>query len=175
MLLPPDLVLTLAEYTALGLAWSEPTAAPESADYGAHTFAVHGQTAVFRSARTTPTKIGQFVTLWQRSEAGARPIRPFDTSDGIDIFVVSTRCGGELGQFVFPQAALVLGGVVSKDFDGGKRALRVYPPWSHPTSRTALATQGWQLEHYFPIPDPLQGVSGVLSPRSGRGASSTAP
>lgn len=80
--------------------------------------------------------------------------------------MVSTRGGGEpteLGQFVFPLAALTARGVVSRDFDGGKRAMRVYPPWSHPTSRTAMATQGWQLEHYFPIPDPLQGVSGVLS------------
>ena len=40
-------------------AWRE----EESAEYGACRFSLNGQVIVFRVAKTTPTKIGQFVTL----------------------------------------------------------------------------------------------------------------
>ncbi|WP_231938504.1 MepB family protein [Arthrobacter sp. B6] len=37
--------------------------------------------------------------------------------------------------FVFPREALIARGVVSRDFVGGKRAMRVYPPWPAPLPR----------------------------------------
>lgn len=157
-----DLLLTTAEYRANGFSCSEPRADVESRDYGAHTFEVNGHRAVFRVARTTPTKIGQFVTLWQRTAQGSGPIRPFDSADGIGLFVVSVRGHAGFGQFVFPQSVLVARGVVSQDFVGGKRAVRVYPPWSEPTSRTAQATQRWQLEHFYPIPAPAGALQRLL-------------
>jgi hypothetical protein len=157
MPLPPDLLLTLAEFDALGYACSEPDAEAESQEYGAHTFEVNGHKTAFRIARTTPEKAGQFVTLWQRAAHDGGPIRPFDSSDGIGLFVVSVRGETGFGQFVFPQAALIARDVVSQEFVGGKRAMRVYPPWSEPSSRTAQATQRWQSEHFHPIPDPAAG------------------
>jgi hypothetical protein len=162
MPLPPDLLLTLAEFGALGYACSEPDAEAESKEYGAHAFEVNGSKAVFRIARTTPKKAGQFVTLWQRAAPDGGPIRPFDSSDGIGLFAVSVRGETGPGQFVFPQAALIVHDVVSQDFLGGKRAMRVYLPWSEPSSRTAVATQRWQSEHFCPIPDPAEGLAGIL-------------
>ncbi len=162
MPLPPDLLLTLAEFSALGYACSGPNPEAESRDYGAHTFEVNGHRAAFRVAKTTPTKAGQFVTLWQRTAQGSGPIRPFDSSDGIGLFVVSVRGEAGFGQFVFPQSVLIEHGVVSQDFIGGKRAIRVYPPWSEPGSRAAKATQRWQSEHFYPIPDPAEGLAGIL-------------
>ena len=103
---------------------------------------------MYRRAKTTPTKLGQFVTLWQRSDAG--PIRPFDVSDGVELFVVEVYNEEQLGHFIFPVDALVRRGVVSTDFAGGKRAIRVYPPWVTPTSTQALKTQSWQLEFFRP-------------------------
>lgn len=74
---PPALQLTVAEFRAHGLAVSEPQAETESLEYAAHRLAVNGQAVAFRSARTTPKKTGQFVTLWQRTTSGGGgPIRP---------------------------------------------------------------------------------------------------
>jgi hypothetical protein len=162
MPLPPDLLLTLAEFSALGYACSRPNAEAESREYGAHAFEVDGRKAVFRIARTTPKKAGQFVTLWQRAGPDGGPIRPFDSCDGIGLFVVSVRGESGVGHFVFPQAALIARDVVSQEFVGGKRAIRVYPPWSEPGSRAAEATQRWQSEHFYPIPDPAEGLAGIL-------------
>lgn len=173
MPLPPDLLLTLAEFSALGYACSVPNAQAESREYGAHDFEVNGRKAVFRIARTTPKKAGQFVTLWLRAAPDGGSIRPFDSSDGIGLFVVSVRAETGFGQFVFPQAALITRDVVSQEFVGGKRAIRVYPPWSEPGSRTAQATQRWQSDYFYPIPDPTEGLAGILgspaesSPASG--------
>jgi hypothetical protein len=159
MPLPPDLLLTLADFSALGYSCSEPNPEAESREYGAHAFEVNGRKAVFRIARTTPKKAGQFVTLWQRAAPDGGPIRPFDSSDGIGLLVVSVRGEAGLGHFIFPQSALIARDVVSREFVGGKRAFRVYPPWSEPSSRTAEATQRWQSEHFLPIRDPAASVA----------------
>lgn len=156
-----DLLLTTAEYTAHGYPCSEPQADVESRAYGAHAFELSGHRAVFRLAKTTPTKVGQFVTLWQRT-ADDGPIRPSDSSDGIGLYVVSVRGEAGFGQFIFPQRVLIAQGVVSQDFVGGKRAVRVYPPWSRPGSRTARATQRWQLEHFYSIPDQTGALKRLL-------------
>lgn len=163
MLLPGDLVLTMSELKRLGCACSAPRADAESVEYGAHAFEVNGRNAVFRVARTTPKKAGQFVTLWQRTTPDGRgPIRPFDSSETVDLFMVSVR-DAALGLFVFPQDVLIARGVVSQGFVGGKRAIRVYPPDSEPTNKTAQSTQRWQLEHYFPVPDPSGALAGILA------------
>lgn len=45
---------------------SELTIEKESSEYGACKFKYSSMNITFRSAKTTPTKIGQFVTLWKR-------------------------------------------------------------------------------------------------------------
>lgn len=160
--MPPHLLATLAHFRTRGFAVSEPQADPESRDYGAHTFHVNGLVAAFRIARTTPKKAGRFVTLWQRTMPdGGGPIRPFDASDRVEVFVVGVSGDEGFGHFVFSRDTLVARGVVSTDFVGGKRAMRVYPPGSAPANRTAQATQRWQLESYFPLPDPRGAVAGI--------------
>ena len=124
---------------------------PESAEYGACTFVLNGLSICFRVAKITPTKIGQFVTLWKRT--GKSPIQPFNLSDPIDFVVVSVRKGDLFGQFVFPKLALFEKGIVSKNGQGGKRAIRVYPPWDKTTSSQAQKTQKWQLEYFLEIPN----------------------
>lgn len=147
-----DLLATKALlYDPLGLTCSQPTPEPESAEYGAHAFTLDGLDVRFRVAKTTPTKVGQFVTVWQRSEEG--PIRPFDDADGVDLFVVSCRDGDRFGQFVFPRAALRRRGIVSHGGVGGKRAFRVYPPWVTTSSRQAGSTQVWQQAFFLHVPE----------------------
>jgi hypothetical protein len=43
---------------------------PESLEYLAHTFQLNGQIVKFRKAKITPTKTGQFVTIWKRNAEG---------------------------------------------------------------------------------------------------------
>lgn len=147
---PPDLtaIQTLV-YQPLGLASSAPQAEAESADYGAFSFVLDGAHIRFRIAKTTPTKVGQFVTLWKRRGKG--PIEPFDQSDAVDCFVVSTRTSDHFGHFVFPTSVLCARGVVSVSGVGGKRAMRVYPPWDSTTSRQAAATQRWQADYFLDL------------------------
>lgn len=140
-------------YDPCGFAVSQPVPEPESAEYAAHAFTLDGLRVRFRAARTTPTKVGQFVTLWQRSAPGG-PIRPFDTADPVDLFVVGSQDGDHCGQFVFSPEALRRHGVVSAGGSGGKRAFRVYPPWVTTTNRQAGAAQAWQLAHFLHLPAP---------------------
>lgn len=148
----PDLQAAQAlAYTPSGLVCTNVLPEAESADYGAHTLLLGGLRVCFRMAKTTPTKVGQFVTVWKR--VGRGPIQPFDLGDPVDLFVVSTRSGPHFGQFVFPKAALATHGVVAQPGKDGKRALRVYPPWDTPTSRQALATQAWQRAYFLDLSD----------------------
>ncbi|GAA2912196.1 hypothetical protein GCM10020221_04850 [Streptomyces thioluteus] len=143
-----DLLVAKARvYDPGGFACSRPVPEPESAEYAAHAFTIDGSSVRFRVARTTPTKAGQFVTVWQRSAEG--PIRPFDAEDGVGLFVISSRDGGHFGQFVFPQEVLCERGVVSRNGSGGKRGFRVYPPWAITTSRQAGSTQAWQVNYFL--------------------------
>jgi hypothetical protein len=149
-------------YAKCGFDCTLPIAESESKEYGAYTFKVNGLSILFRVAKITPTKTGQFVTLWKRHENGA--IQPIDTSDHIDLFVISTRKESDWGQFVFPKSVLLEKGILSNSVQlpehgaiisgtnhGGKRAIRVYPPWDKTTNKQAQKTQQWQLEYFIEI------------------------
>ncbi|MGX6607201.1 MepB family protein [Micromonosporaceae bacterium Da 78-11] len=138
-------------YDPSGFVCSRPVPEPESADYCAHSLVVNGRSVRFRTARTTPTKVGQFVTLWARSASG--PIRPLDTTDAVDLVVVNTPDARHFGQFVFPTGTLRERGIVAGDRSAGKRGFRVYPPWTTTTNRQAGATQAWQLNHFLQVDD----------------------
>jgi hypothetical protein len=130
--------------------FSQPLIEAQNAEYGAYIFKLNTLTVRFRVAKITPTKVGQFVTLWERIGDGA--IQPYDISDPVDLFVISTRKGNNFGQFVFPKAVLCDQNIISNKGKGGKRAIRVYPPWDKPTSRQAQKTQKWQLKYFIEIP-----------------------
>lgn len=121
----------------------------ESEEYGACEFEINNLRIKFRTAKITPTKIGQFVTLWKRIEKG--PILPYDMNDPVDLFIVSVRNNNHFGQFIFPKSILHKKGIISKDGKGGKRAIRVYPSWDITESKQAKKTQEWQLIYFFEI------------------------
>ncbi|RED18930.1 hypothetical protein BD847_4181 [Flavobacterium cutihirudinis] len=121
----------------------------ESAEYDAFDFKIDGKQVKYRSAKITPTKTGQFVTLWKRKPKGT--IEPFHDSDIIDFVIISVRKEDFLGQFIFPKAVLLEKGIFSTEKKEGIRATRVYPPWDETTSKQAQKTQKWQLDYFYSI------------------------
>ncbi|WP_215409313.1 MepB family protein [Janthinobacterium sp. JC611] len=120
-----------------------PVPEAESADYGACRADLHGKRLVLRVAKTTPTKIGQFVTVWKRPHPDA-DIAPLDEADPVDAVIIAVSDGARHGLFIFPRSVLIERGVMSRAGQGGKRALRVYAPWCAPESIQAQSTQRWQ-------------------------------
>lgn len=118
----------------------------EGKEYAACSFNLNGYAVVHRSSKITPTKTGQFVTLWKRNQKGIT--ESFDTSDNIDFIVITARSGDNLGQFIFPASVLVDKGVMSTNGKGGKRGIRVYPSWDVVTNKQAEKTQGWQVKYF---------------------------
>ena len=136
-------------YEPNGLTCSVVEIDTKNKEYGACTLQINNLHVKFRVGKITPTKIGQFVTLWKRSTKG--PIQPYDIADPFDLFIVSVRNNRYFGQFVFPKEVLYEKGVLSKNGLGGKRAIRIYPPWDKPDNSQAQKTQHWQLNYFFEI------------------------
>lgn len=119
----------------------------ESEEYSAFRFQLNNRNICYREAKITPTKTGQFVTLWKRNQSGI--IEPFDYSENIDFVIVTVRKDENWGQFIFPKKTLLEKGIFSTEKKEGIRATRVYPPWDETTSKQAQKTQKWQLDYFF--------------------------
>lgn len=122
----------------------------ESSEYCACRFEINTKKVLFRSAKITPTKTGQFVTLWKRKNEKS-DIIPFEISDEIDLIVINTRTKTNFGQFIFPKSVLAEQGIIT-DKKEGKRGFRVYPEWDLTESKQAKKTQKWQLDYFIKIP-----------------------
>lgn len=137
-------------FAVCGFKFSQAEKEIESSEYQAYRFKINNKMVLYRHAKITPTKIGSFVTIWKRA-APKKPIQPFDSTDNIDLIVVTVKKGSHFGQFIFPKLALLKHGILSVEGKGGKRALRVYPPWDKVESNQAKKTQAWQLEYFANI------------------------
>ena len=138
-------------YLPAGLQLSSfPTREKESSDYGACRLSLLGKNIVYRDAKTTPNKMGQFVTIWKRPFPGAE-ITPFDENDEIDFIVIGVADETHRGQFIFNREVLIRKGLISQDGKGGKLSFRIYPPWSKPIVKSAIQTKNWQLDYFFEI------------------------
>ncbi|MFK7641283.1 MepB family protein [Neisseria oralis] len=129
----------------------------ESAEYGAVRFEMDGQTCLYRQAKHTPKKVGQFVALWKRP-AMSGEIAPFDYDDGIDKVIILAEEHPRFGVFVFPCRLLVEKDIFSEKSIGGKRAFRVYAPWVMPSAAQAKLAKIWQCDHFVELTDTTQGL-----------------
>ena len=121
----------------------------ESVEYGACSFELDGLKIEHRLSKITPTKTGQFVTIWKRNKNGVT--EPFDSSDDFDFIAITSKSGENIGQFIFPKSVLVDQGIITQNGKGGKRGIRVYPPWDAVTSKQAAKTQSWQTNYFVAI------------------------
>lgn len=121
----------------------------ESKEYAACSFELNGKSILHRMAKITPTKTGQFVTVWKRNKGGITA--PFDILDDIDFIIITTRRDDNLGQFIFPKQVLADKGIVTQNGKEGKRGIRVYPPWDIVLNKQAEKTQSWQAKYFLTI------------------------
>jgi hypothetical protein len=151
-----DDLLIIQQYIfdAFGFDYIKPIQEIESAEYNACSFTLNDLHVKFRTAKITPTKTGQFVTLWKRLATGI--IAPFEASDSIDLVIISVRKENRFGQFVFPKSVLCTQGILTVNGKEGKRGFRVYPPWDETTNKQAIKTQNWQLNYFLDLSNLLK-------------------
>ncbi len=127
-----------------------PVRESESEEYGAVQFNLDGKSIAFRVAKKTPTKVGQFVTIWKR-ENPTDEITPYDIEDAVGYVFVSVFDKSHKGFFVFEKTLLGKKGIMSVKGKGGKRAIRVYAPWVDTISTQAKVTQKWQVQNFVSL------------------------
>jgi hypothetical protein len=149
-MLSSDLIYIQTQvFDACGFKYTEPILEIESAEYSACYFKLNELSVRFRKAKITPTKIGQFVTLWKRLESGV--IAPFENTDSIDLVIINVIHDNQYGQFIFPKSVLCEQGILTVNNKEGKRGFRVYPPWDKTTNKQAIKTQNWQLNYFLDL------------------------
>ena len=121
----------------------------ESAEYDAFSLQLNKKVVQYRRAKITPTKIGQFVTLWKRDSLQGE-IRPYTPDDNLDLAIIATRQENRLGYFIFPMSVLCEQGIAQQK-KPGKRGFRLYPVWDKPISKQAIKSQMWQLKYFFEL------------------------
>lgn len=115
----------------------------EGKDYESCKFTVEEYFFLGRKSKITPTKKGEFVTLWKRLD---KDTHPFEQKDKIDyVFIVNQNA---TGYFLFPQAILLEKGIFQSSKKKGKRGFRLYFPWEEDLNPQAKKTRSWQ-EKYF--------------------------
>lgn len=141
-------------FKPLGLELKKIEKESESQNYNACTFQLNNQKIIFRTAKITPTKIGQFVAVWKRAEFGITA--PYDILDDFDYFIITTSREKAFGIFLFPKTVLIENKIVSDGNKNGKRGIRVYPPWNLTINIQAQKTQLWQNEYFLDLSENTQ-------------------
>ena len=149
----PDQLKTIIElfYDKYGLFITQHVINPESKEYEACSFLLNEKKVIYRQAKITPTKSGQFVTVWRRNAVGITA--PFDSKDVLDFIIITVKTATQLGQFIFPKAVLATKGILTHNGKEGKRGIRVYAPWDSVSSKLALQTQAWQTDYFLKLDD----------------------
>lgn len=129
------------------LAISDTKVASESKEYSACSFKLNNKNIVFRQAKTTPKKVGQFVTIWKRNAAGIT--QPFDETDPIDFIIIVCERTHRFGAFILPKAVLQEKKIFSSNGIDGKRGIRVYPTWDIAINPQSKRTQNWQAKYFI--------------------------
>jgi hypothetical protein len=124
----------------------------QNSDYGAGIFQLNSKSIRFRVAKTTPNKVGQFVSFWEKDAAHKN--QAFSYGKATDLLVINTFTStNRFGQFIFPKEVLLKQKILKTETTKGKMAIRVYPIWDKPTSTQAMETQKCQLEYFVETND----------------------
>lgn len=119
----------------------------EGIEYEACQFYLNHKKVIYRNAKVTPKKTGQFVTFWKRNHE--QITAPFDENDPFDFYMIKVNLENKTALFVFPKSLLLDKGIVSTKEKEGKRGFRIYPSWTKTDNKTAEKTQQWQLDYFY--------------------------
>lgn len=144
--------LQILLFSKLDLVISKLHQEQESKEYSGCNFQLNSFQIKFRKAKVTPTKIGQFVTLWKRNPI-SKETEPFTSEDTSDFYLILTETSENFGFFLFTKDALVKNQILSTDLKDGKRGFRVYPNWDIPQNKQATKTQNWQNQFFIDFAD----------------------
>lgn len=136
-------------FLPLGLSCSAVEEDPECKEYSGFNFTLGHLKIKFRISKITPTKTGQFVTIWKRKESGETA--PFESSDHFDFYMIAAFKDHLSGVFIFPKKLLSEKGILSDGKKIGKRGIRVYPNWDEAESKQAKRTQEWQTQYFLEL------------------------
>lgn len=136
-----DFSAELNIFRSVGLNITNVIPEKESDEYSACQFTTaDNRKMLFRKSKITPTKNGQFVTLWKREGVG--PIAPFSDQDNISSVIISVENEVHSGYFIFPASVLYTQKIFTANGKEGKRAFRVYAPWDIPESKLQQLKNG---------------------------------
>ncbi|MBC7390620.1 MAG: MepB family protein [Opitutaceae bacterium] len=159
----PKLLQTIKDsiYDKYNLVLTDFNINEESKEYEACSFKLNNKIVQYRTSKITPTKTGQFVSIWKRNKEGITA--PFHISDELDFIIITSKDGENLGQFLFPKSVLVEKEIISTNTKEGKRGIRVYPPWDVVTNNQAKKTQAWQIKYFIDLKDDLDKKIALLT------------
>lgn len=140
--------------TASSTACTDWQADAECAQYNGYSFRLGKRCVIFRNAKITPKKTGQFVTLWKRNQDGITI--PYDVQDRVDFFLIITKKDKRMGFFFFDKKAFVEHHILTHGNREGKRGFRLYSSWDEPESKQARQTQEWQSAYFIDMEGRLQ-------------------
>lgn len=126
----------------------------ECEEYLGYNFTLNTLSFKFRKAKTTPKKVGQFVTLWKRNSE--KQTEPFNETDTFDFFIFVAEQDEKLGFFIFPKALLIEQHILTTKLKEGKRGFRLYPTWAITANKQAKKTQTWQTNYFIDLTTPEQ-------------------
>jgi len=124
----------------------------ECEEYSGFNFVVNNIQIKFRKAKITPTKTGQFVTLWKRNKE-TKKTEPFNQKDQYTFYIILTETDENFGFFFFTKEILIKNQIISSCSKVGKLGFRVYPKWDNAESKQALKTQSWQKLFFIDVAD----------------------
>lgn len=136
-------------FKVCGIQLENVAAEKESQEYFAHNFELNKQKVKFRMAKITPTKTGQFVSIWKRNEKGIT--EPHNVDDYFEFYFIATRQAERFGVFIFNKTVLSENRILTSPKGKGKRGIRVYPNWSVTENKQAKKTQNWQTKYFVEI------------------------
>lgn len=136
-------------YDACGFNFTNYIPESESKEYAACSFNLNEKTVTSRVSKITPTKTGQFVTLWKRNSKGV--ICPHHINEATDLYVINCFKEKLFGQFIFSKEILLEKGILNSVGKKGKLGFRVYPSWDKVENNQAQKTQKWQLDYFLEI------------------------
>ncbi len=121
----------------------------ECHNYSGCSFQIDQFQVKYRKGRSTPRKIGYFVTLWKRNDD--RKTEPFSITDDFQFYIIDTEKDNKHGIFLIPRTILSEKQVLSSASKQGKRGFRVYAPWDLRDSKQAERTKEWQTDYFIDL------------------------